>query len=120
MMDEEEEAYVSPGPGNYLQPFHTTTFGKNSILHEYPQNFGSTVRRFREMPIGGTLGPGQYMSMNKSPQAHEKYLPKQTVNFTSQKRTNLIQNTHQLKNPGPQDYIKDQTKDLNTNRVGGE
>lgn len=58
MMDEEEEAYVSPGPGNYLQPFHTTTFGKNSILHEYPQNFGSTVRRFREQPIGCILGPG--------------------------------------------------------------
>ena len=61
MMDEEEEVYVSPGPGNYLQPFHTTTFGKNSILHEYPQNFGSTVRRFREQPVGCILGPGQYM-----------------------------------------------------------
>ena len=36
MDDEDEEEYVSPGPGNYLQPFHTTTFGKNAILHEYP------------------------------------------------------------------------------------
>ena len=32
----------------------------------------------------------------------------------------MIQNTHQLANPGPQDYIKDQTKDLNTSKAGGE
>lgn len=94
-MDEEDDGdWVSPGPGNYLQPFHTTTFGKNSILHEYPQNFGSTVRRFRDKPLGTALGPGEYMSQNKVAQYCEKHLPKQTANFNSQKRTNLIQNTH--------------------------
>jgi hypothetical protein len=62
MEEEEDEQWVSPGPGNYLQPFHTTTFGKNSILHEYPQNFGTTTRRFREKPLGCSLGPGQYLS----------------------------------------------------------
>lgn len=90
MEEEEDEQWVSPGPGNYLQPFHTTTFGKNSILHEYPQNFGTTTRRFREKPLGCSLGPGQYLSQNKQDKAHEKYLPKETSNFTSSKRTNLI------------------------------
>ena len=60
--DEEssDEEHLLPGPGEYLHGMQTTQFGKNPILHDYPQKFGTTVNRFRDKSIGGPLGPGQY------------------------------------------------------------
>lgn len=48
----------SPGPGKYLSETMTSTIGKPKMTHNYPGNFGNTVQRFREKPLGTTLGPG--------------------------------------------------------------
>jgi hypothetical protein len=60
--EDEEEKLITPGPGGYLKPFHANLFGQSPIIHKHPQNFGSIVGRFREKPIGSSLGPGEYMS----------------------------------------------------------
>lgn len=36
MCDDEVEYQNTPGPGEYLQEYQITAFGKNAILHEYP------------------------------------------------------------------------------------
>jgi hypothetical protein len=61
-VDDEPEKLVTPGPGGYLKPYHANLFGQSPIVHKHPQNFGSVVGRFREKPIGCSLGPGEYMS----------------------------------------------------------
>ena len=56
--EEELEKGVTPGPGNYLKPFHANLFGQSSIVHKHPQNFGVTIERMNEPPMGCALGPG--------------------------------------------------------------
>lgn len=73
--DEDEDNRVEPGPGEYLQSFQTTQFGQNAILHEYPQNFGTTVGRFKDKPVGCELGPGRYLSIDKQQEQQDKQLP---------------------------------------------
>lgn len=63
--DEDSKPFVSPGPGAYLKQYQTSGFGKNAILHEYPQNFGTTSRRFNNKTDGCELGPGEYLSQNR-------------------------------------------------------
>jgi hypothetical protein len=50
--EEDQQPHISPGPGQYLELFQTSVFGKNSILHEYPQNFGTMSKRFNDKTIG--------------------------------------------------------------------
>ena len=56
--EEEEEIQKSPGPGEYLQPYHFNKVGHSPIIHKHPQNFGTLIKRFNQASIGSPLGPG--------------------------------------------------------------
>ena len=65
------------------------------------------VGRFKEKPIGGPLGPGQYMSQNRVDLVSKKHLPKISANFASTARSDNAFNKNMIDMPGPQDYIAD-------------
>ena len=58
--DSDSDQYIHPGPGQYLKEHHTTTFGKQAIIHDHPQQFGSVSTRFKEAydRKRPNLGPG--------------------------------------------------------------
>lgn len=56
--NDEDESYVSPGPGSYRTEI--SDFREKKIRTTSLQLFGSNVSRFKEKPLGTSLGPGQY------------------------------------------------------------
>ena len=56
---EDEQVQPFPGPGQYLKPYHNNLIGTRSIVHNHPQNFGTTMTRFKtNTKMLSTVGPG--------------------------------------------------------------
>ena len=89
-----------PGPGDYLTLDQTSTFGRQAYIHDYPQNFGSVVGRFKTQPSASNeLGPGQYLSQNLLPKFQLKKQNEQSPIFRSPQRSNTMVNAAILENP---------------------
>ena len=106
-----EEEGGLPGPGEYLQDHHTSTFGSEPILHDHPQRFGAVAKRFKDHvdKHKSNLGPGQYLSQHLLP----KFVPKkgkaESQAFLGPERKEVFGDGQRGDQPGPQDYLPDQS-----------